>query len=77
MKQLISLDRPKRTWIPQDSKHAYVHGVRKREQRNMIREDCKGLNMTLQEAGHMMRDWRVWRAAMDERLSCVMALPGP
>jgi len=42
----------------------------------MIREDCKELNMTLQEAAHMTRDRKVWRATIDERLTRATESPG-
>jgi len=50
---------------PKIACNGYVHGVRKRERPkkrwiDMIRENCKELNMTLQEATHLMRDGRVW-----------------
>src|SRR6218665_200572 len=49
--------------------NGYVHGVRKRARPkkrwiDTIMEDCKELNMTLQEATHMTRDRRVWRATI-------------
>jgi len=43
----------------------------------MLEEDCKELNMTLQEATHLTRDRRVWRATIDERLTLATASPGP
>src|SRR6218665_2107426 len=59
----------------------YVHGVRNRGRPkkrwvDMIREDCKELNMTLQEAAHMTRDRKVWRATIDERLTRATESPG-
>jgi len=43
----------------------------------MMKEGCKELNMTLQEATHLTRDRRVWRATIDERLMRATASPGP
>ena len=62
---------------------ADVHGVRnrgrpKKRWTDMIKEDCKELNMTLQEATHMMRDRIVLRATcIDERLTRATSSPGP
>ena len=60
----------------------YVHGVMRRGRPktqwiNMIRDNCRELNMTLQEATHLTRDRRVWRATIYERLTHAMASPGP
>jgi len=54
------------------------HGARKmgRSKKRWIdmkREDCKELNWTLHEASHTMRDRRVWRTTIDERLTHVVA----
>ena len=75
------------TWMqderyPKTAYNGYVHGVRERGRPkklwiDMIREDCKELNMTLQEATHVTQDRRVWRATIDERLTHVTASPGP
>lgn len=42
----------------------------------MIREDCKELNMTLQEATHLTRDRRAWRKTTDEWLTRATGSPG-
>src|SRR6218665_2297726 len=55
---------------PKIACNGYVHGVRKRGRPkkrwiDMIKEDCKELNMILQEAICVTRDRRVWRATID------------
>ena len=57
---------------PKIAYNGYVHGVRKRERpkkrwMHMIREDCKALIMTLQEATYLRQNRRVWEATIDER----------
>jgi len=51
---------------PKIACNSYVHGVRNRGRPkkrwiDVIKEGCKELNMTLQEATYLMRDRRVWR----------------
>src|SRR6218665_382090 len=48
-------------------------------QKDMIREDCSELRLTLQEATCRTQDRRVWvwRAIIDKRLTRAMALRGP
>ena len=43
---------------------------------DMIKEDYKELNITLQEATYMTQDMRMWRATIDERLKRATASPG-
>jgi len=67
---------------PKIACNGYVHGVRNRRRPkkrwiDMIREDCREMNMILQEATHLKRDRRVWRATIDERLTRATASPGP
>jgi len=58
---------------PKIACYGCVHGVRKwgrpkKQWIDMITEDCKELNMTLQEATNMTRDnTRVWRATWPVR----------
>src|SRR6218665_3063293 len=68
--------------IPQIAYNGYVHGTRKRGRQkkrwiDMIRVDCSGLHLTIQEATCRTQDRRVWRATIDERLTRAMASPGP
>jgi len=48
----------------------------------MIREDCKELRITLQEATRVAQDRTVWKATIDKRLkfvvaySCLLCLEG-
>jgi len=64
---------------PKIAYNGYVHGTRKRGRQkkrwiDMIREDCKELHLTLQEATCRTQDRRVWRATIDERLTRAIAI---
>src|SRR6218665_460193 len=66
------LNRMKNERYPKIAYNGYVHGTRKsgRQQKrwiDMIREDCKELHLTLQEATCRTQGRGVWRATIDER----------
>src|SRR6218665_184069 len=76
------LNRMENERYPKIADNGYVHGARKRGRQkkrwiDMIKEDCKELHLTLHEATCRTQDRRVWRANIDERLTCAMASPGP
>src|SRR6218665_1036989 len=65
---------------PKIAYNGYVglHGTRKRGRQkkiwiDMIREDCRELHLTLQEATCRTQDRRVWRSTIDKRLARAMA----